>query len=129
MLWSYMKGGGKSDLIMPTQSYVYRYYETGLAMPIDIERITNHNKVFNSLSEQPWTRWDGTKMGSGEIYVIPYIFGTTGLVINTSKYTHSLDNTGWEVLFNTDLKGRVTSKNMIYSVLLNRRSFGQNRRN
>ena len=56
-------------------------------------------------------------MGSGEIYAIPYVFGTSGLVINTSKYTKSLDNIGWEILFDTDLKGRVSgSKNDIESV-------------
>jgi len=49
---------------------------------------------------------------------IPYIFGTTGLVINTSKYTKSLDDIGWEILFNTDLKDRVSSSDGMDSFMM-----------
>ena len=113
-----LKGGGKADIIMPTQAKVNMFYENGLAQPLDLKSITNYKNVSKSLREQPWAKWDGNQMGSGEIYTIPYIFGTSGLVFNTSKYTKSLDDIGWEVLFDTDLKGRVSSRNYITSVLL-----------
>ncbi len=115
---AFLEGGGKADIVMPTQSYVYRFYEGNLAQPLDLKRIKNYENVSKSFMEKSWTKWDGKKMGSGEIYVIPYVYGTSGLVVNTSKYTKSLDNIGWDVLFDTDLKGRVTSKNDNESVLL-----------
>ena len=104
-----LKGGGKADIVMPTQSNLNRYYEVGLAQPLDLKKITNYEKVSKSLREQPWTKWDGKQMGSGEVYAIPYVFGTSGLGINTSMYTKSIDDIGWEVLFDSDLKGRVSS--------------------
>ena len=111
-----LRGGGKADVLMPTQSSVNRFYEDGLVQPLDIKKITNFEKVSRSLIEQPWTMWDGSQMGSGDVYAIPYVFGTSGLAINTYKYTRSLDGIGWEVLFDTDLKGRVASKDRVTSL-------------
>jgi spermidine/putrescine transport system substrate-binding protein len=113
-----LKGGGKADIIMPTQNATNRYYEAGLAQPIDLIKIANYEKISKYLREQSWAKWDGDKMGSGKVYAIPYIFGTTGLVINTSKYTKSLDDIGWEILFNTDLKDRVSSSDGMDSFMM-----------
>ncbi len=113
-----IKGGGKADVIMPTDPKIISFYENDLVQPLDLEKIPNHEKVFNSIKDQSWAKWDGSQIGSGEIYAIPYIFGTTGLVINTSKYLKSLDNIGWEVLLDTDLKKRVSARNGIFTVLM-----------
>lgn len=113
-----LKGGGKADIIMPTQNQVNRFYEDGLAQPLDLKKIPNYEKVSSVLKNQPWAKWDGSKIGSGNVYVIPYVFGTSGLVINTEKYTVSLDGIGWEILFDPELKGRVSSKNAPESVML-----------
>ena len=113
-----LKGGGKADIIMPTQNQVNRFYEEGLAQPLDLKKISNYSKVSIALKDQPWAKWDGKTMGSGDIYVIPYVFGTSGLIVNTEKYTGSLDGIGWEVLFDPALKGRVSSKNAAESLML-----------
>lgn len=118
MMLTLLKAGGTADIIMPTQNQVNRFYEEGLAQPIDLKEIPNYERVASSLKEQPWSKWDGKNMGSGNIYVIPYVFGTSGIVINTEKYTGSLDSAGWEVLFDPALKGRVSSKNAPESLML-----------
>jgi spermidine/putrescine transport system substrate-binding protein len=113
-----LKGGGKADIIMPTQNQVNRFYEDGLAQPLDLNKIPNYAKVSAALKDQPWAKWDGKTMGSGDIYVIPYVFGTSGLIINTEKYTGSLGDIGWEVLFDPALKERVSSKNAAESLMI-----------
>jgi spermidine/putrescine transport system substrate-binding protein len=113
-----LKGGGKADVIMPTQNQVNRFYEDGLAQPLDLKKIPNYAKVSTALKDQTWAKWDGKTMGSGDIYVIPYVFGTSGLIINTEKYTGSLDGIGWEVLFDPALKERVSSKNAAESLMI-----------
>ena len=113
-----LKGGGKADIVMPTQNQVNRFYEEGLAQPLDLNKIPNYAKVSAALKDQPWSKWDGKTMGSGDIYVIPYVFGTSGLIINTEKYTGSLDGIGWEILFDPALKERVSSKNAAESLMI-----------
>ncbi len=113
-----LKGGGSADIIMPTQNQVNRFYEAGLAQPINLSKIPNYKNVSEALKNQPWSKWDGNSMGAGDTYVIPYVFGTSGLVINTEKYNESLDGIGWEVLFKPELKKRVSSKNAPESLML-----------
>ena len=118
MMLTLLRGGGNADIVMPTQNQVNRFYEAGLAQPIDVDRISNYSIVSDSLKNQPWAKWDGSAMGSGDIYVIPYVFGTSGLAINTGKYTGPLEDIGWELLFDPELKGRVASKNAAESLML-----------
>jgi len=113
-----LKGGGTADLLMPTQNQVNRFYEAELAQPLDTAKLPNYKNVPESLRNQPWAKYDGQSMGSGEIYVVPYVFGTSGLVINTGKYSLPADGLGWEVLFDEALKGRVSSKNAPESLML-----------
>ncbi len=118
MMLTLLKGGGKADIIMPTQNQVNRFYEEGLAQPLNLKDIANYEKVATALREQSWAKWDGNKMGSGDVYVVPFVFGTSGLVINTKKYTGSMDDIGWDVLFDSTLKGRVSSKNAPESLMI-----------
>ena len=103
MMLTLLKGGGKADIVMPTQNQVNRFYEEGLAQPLDLKNIPNYDKVSSALKEQPWAKWDGSSMGSGDVYVIPYVFGTSGIVINTTKYSGSTDNVGWDILWDPEL--------------------------
>ena len=116
MMLTLLRGGGKADILMPTHSHVNRFYEDNLAQPLDLKKIINYERVLKSLRDQSYSKWDGKQLGSGEVYVIPYIFGTTGLVINTSLYPKDLDDIGWDILFNNDFKGRVSSKNSVESL-------------
>jgi spermidine/putrescine transport system substrate-binding protein len=114
-----LEGGGKSDLIMPTQNQVNRLYEKGLAMPLDLNKIPNYKNVGDSFKNQTWSMWDGKVMGAGDTYVIPYVFGTSGLIINKNKYKGEISsNIGWNILFDKDLKGRVSSKNSAESIMI-----------
>jgi spermidine/putrescine transport system substrate-binding protein len=117
-LTTLLKGGGIADIIMPSQSYIGRFYTAGLVQPLDLKVIKNYKNVSKSLREQSWSKWDGRQMGAGEIYAVPYIFGTNGFVINTDKYTKNIDNIGWDVLFDNDLNKRASSKNGVTSILL-----------
>lgn len=113
-----LKGGGGADILMPSHSHIHRHYSAGFALPLDLSKIKNYGKVLKIFEEQPFTRWDGKQIGSGEVCAIPYIFGTTGIAINTSKYKKSLSDIGWEVLLDPDLKGRVSSQNDYATLML-----------
>src|SRR4030042_4027017 len=117
-MFTFLKGGGRADIIMPTQNQVNRFYVEGLAQPLDLDKIPNYANVSESFKEQDWSMWDGEQLGSGDTYVIAYVFGTSGIVVNTEKYTDSLDGIGWDILFDPALKGRVSSKNSAESLMI-----------
>jgi len=113
-----LKAGGTADLIMPTQNQVNRLYEDDLAQPLDLDKIPNYSNISDSFKDQEWSMWDGTKMGAGDTYVIPYVFGTSGLVVNTDKYSGSVEGLGWDILFDPELQGRVSSRNSAESIMI-----------
>ena len=114
-----LEGGGKADIIMPTQNQVNRLYEQGLALPLDLSKIPNYKNVGDSFKNQSWSMWDGKTMGLGDTYVIPYVFGTSGLIINKNKYKGDVNsNISWNILFDKALKGRVSSKNSAESIMI-----------
>ena len=114
-----LEGGGEADLIMPTQNQVNRLYEQGLALPLDLSKIPNYKNVGDSFKNQSWSMWDGKTMGLGDTYVIPYVFGTSGLIINKNKYKGDVNsNISWNILFDKALKGRVSSKNSAESIMI-----------
>jgi spermidine/putrescine transport system substrate-binding protein len=115
---TFLQEGGKADIVMPTLISLNKYYDAGLAQALELNKIPNFEKIFQSFRNQSLIKWDGSQLGYGDIYAIPYIFGTSGLIINTYRYTDSIDNIGWEVLFDTDLKGKVSSRNTIISLLI-----------
>ena len=117
-IFTLLKGGGKADIIMPTQNQVNRFYDEDLALALDLDRIGNYQNVIDSFKGQSWSMWDGSTMGSGDTYVIPYVFGTSGIVVNTEKYTGSLEGMGWEILFDPQLKDRVSSRNSAESIMI-----------
>jgi len=114
-----LEGGGRADIIMPTQNQVNRLYEQGLATALDLNKIPNYKNVGNAFKNQPWSMWNGKVMGSGDTCVIPYVFGTSGLIINKDKYKGDINNNiSWNILFDKDLKGRVSSKNSAESIMI-----------
>jgi len=117
-MFTLLKGGGQADIIMPTQNQVNRFYTEGLARPLDLDKISNYANVADSFKGEDWSMWDGQQMGSGDTYVIAYVFGTSGIVVNTEKYTDSLDGISWDILFDPALKGRVSSKNSAESLMI-----------
>jgi len=117
-IFTLLKGGGKADIIMPTQNQVNRFYTENLAQPLDLDKIPNYENVTDSFKDQSWSMWDGNQMGSGNTYVIAYVFGTSGIVVNTEKYNGSLQGIGWEILFDPGLKSRVSSRNSAESLMI-----------
>jgi spermidine/putrescine transport system substrate-binding protein len=117
-VFTLLKGGGHADIIMPTQNQVNRFYTEDLAQPLDLNKIPNYENVTDSFKDQEWSMWGGTQLGSGDTYVIAYVFGTSGIVVNTDKYNSSLEGIGWEILFDPELKSRVSSRNSAESLMI-----------
>jgi len=117
-VFTLLKGGGKADIIMPTQNQVNRFYDEDLALALDLDKMGNYQNVADSFKGQSWSMWDGSSMGAGDTYVVPYVFGTSGIVINTEKYEGPVEGIGWEILFDPQLKDRVSSRNSAESIMI-----------
>lgn len=90
-------GGSGYDLVNPSQYAVQILKNRGLVDELDhskIETIGNLGASFTQVSYDP-----------GNVYSIPYVWGTTGLAYNKTCVDEPI--TSWKALFDEKYKGRV----------------------
>ncbi|HVN53627.1 MAG TPA: extracellular solute-binding protein [Anaerolineaceae bacterium] len=90
-------GASGYDVIIPSDYTVAIMVKQGLLEPLDLSQIPNLSNVderFRSLDFDP-----------GNLYTVPYQWGTTGLAVNTAKVTKKIDS--WQALWDPAYKQRV----------------------
>jgi len=90
-------GVGTLDVFFSTNNFFDRAIDAGLIQPFDVSRLENYTHLFKAF--QP-----GKYNPPGKVYLIPYTWGTTGLIYNRAK-TGEL--TSWSALWDPKFKGRV----------------------
>jgi spermidine/putrescine transport system substrate-binding protein len=71
-------GGHGFDLVVPSNTYVPIWIAEGLVQPID------KSKVPNMANIDP--QWVDVPFDPGRVYSVPWQWGTTGVIVNTSVY-------------------------------------------
>ena len=98
MLYSAIKGGGNNyDVIFPSDYMVARMQEEGMLRELD------YSKIPNAANIDP--RYLNPAYDPEQKYSIPYMWGTTGIIYNTTMVDEA--PTSWMDLFTTELKGQV----------------------
>lgn len=72
------QGGHGYDIVVPTNNYIPIWIEEGLLMELDPEAIPNHGNIKD--------RWMDVAFDPGRRYSVPWAWGTTGTIVNTSVY-------------------------------------------
>jgi spermidine/putrescine transport system substrate-binding protein len=94
-------GGGGFDLVQPSQDRIAGPQEEfGIYKPMDMSKIDAAQIIPSMLAATK----ANTTVG-GEVYGVPHVWGTSGLIIDTVKAGQVKDYTD---LCNTDLTGKVT---------------------
>lgn len=91
------KSSASYDVILVSDALMPRMINEKLVQPINRDQIPNINQMdenYLNLSIDP-----------GNVYSVPYMFGTVGLVYNKEKVKEPVDS--WAVLWNEAYKGRV----------------------
>ena len=90
------------DIVIPSDHYVHRMIKHEMLHPLDkskLSNLDNINKFFLDRSFDPKNRFS-----------IPYIWGTTGIIINT-KYIDKKKVSGWENFWDKKYKNKIMMLN------------------
>lgn len=90
-------GGASYDVVIPSDYMISRMAEENMLEPLDFNNIPNFSDIDPTLKNP---EYDPT----GE-YSVPYMWGTVGIIYNTSKITKPV--TSWESLFDPDFEGQI----------------------
>ncbi len=101
LLSTIMSYSGKYDICVASGMYIAKMSAMKLLAEIDLDNLPDLKNINPKFIDPAYDR--------GNKYSIPYMWGTTGLVIN-KKYVKE-DNPDWNVLFNPDYAGHIAMIN------------------
>jgi spermidine/putrescine transport system substrate-binding protein len=92
-------GGHGFDIIVPSASVVPIYIEKGLLLKSDPNTMENFRNVAPDWVDVSWD--------SGRSYTVPYVWGTTGVMVNTDVYKGDINTS--DIFLNPpeELKGKI----------------------
>ena len=73
------QGGHGFDIVVPTHSYVQQWIAEGLLQPLDPAIVTDRGNIA--------PQWVDVDFDPGREYTVPWQWGTTGVIVNTSIYS------------------------------------------
>ncbi|MDX5402776.1 MAG: extracellular solute-binding protein [Rhodobacterales bacterium] len=93
------QGGHGFDIVVPSNSYMQTWISEGLVVPLDKSIVTNHGNIA--------PEWVDVDFDPGREYSVPWQWGTTGVIVNTSVYSGDVNDAG--LIFNPpdELKGKI----------------------
>lgn len=93
------QGGHGFDIVVPSNSYMQTWISEGLIVPLDKSIVTNHGNIA--------PEWVDVDFDPGREYSVPWQWGTTGVIVNTSVYDGDINDAG--VIFSPPdaLKGKI----------------------
>jgi len=90
---------GEVDVVIPSGYYISKMQREGLLRPLELYRIHNFNQLDPSLLNRSYD-W-------GNKYSLPYVWGSTGIAVNTAKIDPKLQVTSWSNLWDEQWRGRL----------------------
>ena len=97
----------KYDLIITSDSIITDLSEANGLAKLNKNNIPNIENIDPNYLDLPFD--------PGNIYSIPYFYGTTGIAYNTSFYEDEIDS--WGILFDANYSGNITMLNNQYEVI------------
>jgi spermidine/putrescine transport system substrate-binding protein len=117
-----LKGKGY-DLVFPSTYFVNRMKNEGLLKEIDQKKLKNIKNLDPTLMNRPFD--------PGNKYSIPYLWGSTSLMINT-KYVDPKSATSWKTFWKPEFKEKVLLNDdvrEVFHIALNVLGFSGNSKN
>lgn len=93
------QGGHGFDIVVPSNQYMQTWISEGLVIPLDTEIVTNLGNIA--------PEWVDVEFDPGREYSVPWQWGTTGVIVNTSVYSGDINDAG--LIFDPpeELRGRI----------------------
>ncbi|ARS54291.1 ABC transporter substrate-binding protein [Kushneria konosiri] len=90
-MYSKLQAGGVSqyDIVVPTNYFVPRMIEAGLLQPLDKSQLPNMSNLMSRFVNPPYD--------PDNQYSAPYLWGSTGLIINTKTFPEAAPS--WSMVF------------------------------
>lgn len=93
------QGGHGFDIVVPSHTYVQTWVDEGLVQALDPEIVTDRDNITS--------QWRDVDFDPGREYSVPWAWGTTGVIVNTSVYDGDPNDLGLILDPPPELQGRI----------------------
>lgn len=93
------QGGHGFDIVVPSNPYIQTWVQEGLLQPLDLDIVTDRGNI----AEQ----WVDVDFDPGRIYTVPWAWGTTGVLVDSSVYDGDPNDAGLIFSPPPELVGRI----------------------
>ncbi len=93
------QGGHGFDIVVPSDTYIQTWISEGLIQPLDREIVTNLGNIA--------PQWMDVPFDPGREYTVPWAWGTTGVIVDTSVYDGDINSIGLIIDPPAELQGRI----------------------
>ncbi len=122
-LYAKLKSGGSQyDVIIPSDYMISRMIKEDMLEPLDFSMIPNFAMIMDEFKDPIYD--------PGNRYSVPYMWGTVGIIYNTSMVTKPV--TSWDILWDEDYSGRIlmfSNSRDAFGLSLTRLGYSQNTEN
>lgn len=99
-MYTKLMGGENYDVLVPSDYMIERLISEDQLLELDLSKIENFDTLIPGVTNRSYD--------PGNKFSVPYFWGTVGLLYNTTKVDETvLSEQGWDILANTDYKGRI----------------------
>lgn len=100
VMYTKLLGGNQYDILIPSDYMIERLIEENLLQPVDWEKVTNKDNIFENLM--------GASFDPENTYSVPYLWGSVGIVYNKENVDpKDVEAEGFNVLKNTKYANQV----------------------
>ncbi len=92
-----LDGGAQYDIVIPTDYLIEKYIAEDKLQPLDLSKIPNFQYIDD--------RFKDLDFDKGNQYSIPYMWGTLGILYNTTMVHSEVDS--WNILWDASYKGNI----------------------
>ena len=92
-------GGHGFDLVVPSANYMPIFAEEGLIVELDKSKLANAGNIA--------PEWQDVSWDPGRKFSVPWQWGTTGMVVNSSVYKGDINTSGLFLDVPEELKGKI----------------------
>lgn len=93
------QGGHGFDIVVPSDTYIQTWISEGLFQPLDREIVTNLGNIA--------PQWVDVPFDPGREYTVPWAWGTTGVIVDTSVYGGEINTIELIIDPPAELQGRI----------------------
>ncbi|TVP72839.1 MAG: extracellular solute-binding protein [Rhodobacteraceae bacterium] len=93
------QGGHGFDIVVPSDTYIQTWITEGLFQPLDRDIVTNMDNIA--------PQWVDVPFDPGREYTVPWAWGTTGVIVDTSVYSGDPNNIELIIDPPAELQGRI----------------------